>query len=284
MRKISGWFTLVMLITGVFVAASPAAEIILKNGRSFNGKIIEQNNDAISFEMNVDSILIPAIINKKDIVSVEFDNTESQDDTNLFNLQQQAKGLVLYQGRWLPKKHVGLLVDRKAKLDKMKKITLFSIQVIIFLMICLAIVMGLDFFYFKLNKYRIKKVSQRHKDDRLHQRIAITVPFIILLNDGTKFSAETSNISLGGLLFYTDKDIRIGTQVRLMLILPECNTPVKIKALVVRVEKDVKTQKNSIGVSFVGLHSGRQQIAQLIAQSRVPVSPEIPEEENQDKK
>jgi len=259
-----------IILTAIFILSqnlSFADEIILKNGQNLTGKVLSQKDNVISFEIYFDSIVVPATINKNDIVNIELDNSEMIDESTLFEISQRAKGLVLYKGRWLPEKHVATLMRRQDKIDKIKRFTLFSIQFFIFLMVCFGLIIGMDLLNFGFRKYKLWRVAKTESaDNRLHRRISVKLDFKFQLEKGEEYSAVTTNVSLGGLLFSTDLDLHPSERIKVKLLFEE-NDILEIEGLVVRSEKDFKTEKNNVGVSFLSLnHEMRQKIAKLIAQ------------------
>ena len=247
-----------------------ADEIILTNGQKLVGVLSSQDDDTISFEIHYDSVTIPSVIKKTDIREISISESDSMDESALFKITQNAKGRVLYKGRWLPKEHVKLLVSREKKMDTAKRLALFSIKFFIFFMICFSIIMGIDFFNYEFRKFRLKRiVNKETADHRLHKRIFLEFPFKYILPDGKTMKATTLNMSLGGLCFLSDTEFQMSDKLKVELDMGDKKEKLSIEGLVVRKEKDFKSQKYNIGLSFIGLsHKTRQMIAQIISDAQ----------------
>jgi len=247
-----------------------ADEITLKNGQNLTGKVLSQKDNIISFEIYFDSIVVSASINKDDILNIELDNSELIDESTLFEITQQSRGLILYKGRWLPKKHVATLMQRQDKIDKIKRFTLLSIQFFIFLMVCFGAIIGLDLLNFGVRKYKLWRVAKTETaDNRLHRRIPVKLDFCFKIENGVEHKAVTTNISLGGLLFSTELELKPSDRISVKLS-SEDNEILELEGLVVRSEKDYKTDQHNIGVSFLSVdHEIRQEIAKIIAKHRI---------------
>ena len=258
-------FLIVVVSAYLFALNVYADEITLKNGEKLTGRLLDQQDDIISFEVHLDSVMFPAIIKKDDVTHVDIDNEDMMDEGALFVLQQKTKGLELFHGRWLPKKHVELIKARQRNINTAQKVALFSIQFFVFLVVAFAIVMGVDLLHYQWRKFKLNRIVRQEKaDHRLHRRMVMSYPVKVKSEKFPLFEATTSNISLGGLLFSTDKDLQLGDQIEVEVILPDRS--IEVDGLIVRKEKDVKSDLHNLGVSFVGLdQSKRQEIARLIA-------------------
>ena len=258
-------YFLIAIIFSCIVYQLNADEITLKNGKILYGNIYDQREDSVCIEIDFDGVKVPSSIKKSDIVSIEFDNESLTDEATLFAIQQQTKGLELYKGRWLPKKHVDLLRQRQQKIKSVRKLAVFSIQFFIFFIIGFAIVIGLDFLNYQLRKYKLHRViNKENADNRLHRRIYLKFPIKFTTQEGISYDACTSNISLGGLLFHTEVNLNLADQLSIQVI--SSDSVLNVTGLVVRKIKGISGTVHNIGVSFIGLDkSKRQQIAQLIA-------------------
>ncbi len=260
-------FMPVIVFAYLLVLSVYADEITLKNGETLTGRLLDQQEDIISFEVHFDSVVFPAIIKKEDVTHVEMDNEDMMDEAALFVLQQKTKGLELFHGRWLPKKHVELIKARQRNINTAQKVALFSIQFFIFLVIAFALVMGVDLLHYQWRKFKLNRIVHQEKaDHRLHRRMAMCYPVKVESEKFPLFEAKTTNISLGGLLFATEKDLQLGDQIAVEVILSDSS--IEVDGLIVRKEKDIKSDMHNLGVSFLGLNQAkRQQIARLIANS-----------------
>ncbi|MDX9703125.1 MAG: PilZ domain-containing protein [Candidatus Auribacterota bacterium] len=258
--------------------------ITLKNGETLTGKLLDQQSDIISFEVHMNSVIFPAIIKKDDVTKIELDNEDMVDEAALFVLKQKTKGLELHNGRWLPKKHVALLKARQKNMYTAQRVAVFSIQFFIFLVIGFALVMGVDLLHYQWRKYKLNRIIHREKaDHRLHRRIPIQHAIKVRSEKFPELDAQTSNISLGGLLFSTDKDFQLADHISVEIKLADRS--IEVDGLIVRKEKDIKTELNNLGVSFIGLSQAkRQEIAYIIAHPSKPVSDSVEAEPDAVKK
>ncbi|MEW6536166.1 MAG: PilZ domain-containing protein [Candidatus Auribacterota bacterium] len=258
----------VCLLCCAFIAR--ADEIILKNGVRLQGLLVGERDSNLEFDILYDTIRIPARISKSDVLSVEMDNTGSEQTVDLFSISQQAKGLVLYEGRWLPKEHVDMVRSKQSKIAQAKKITLFSLQFFFFLMACLALVIVFDFLHYEWKRLRVRRVEkgQSGADYRLHRRISAAIPFEFEMENGTKHSAVTTNISLGGMLFTTPVALELTTQINVSLTADDIH--IDCQGMVVRSDKEPNENIYNIGLSFIGLNADmRQKIARFIAHAQI---------------
>jgi len=267
--KLIRLLTLILFFYTLSISSS-ADEIILQNGQKLMGVLTAQHKDTISFDIHYDNVTIPSVIKKTDIREISMSESGVIDESVLFEIAQKAKGRTLYKGRWLPKKHVDMLMAREKKIDMAKNIALFSIKFFIFFMICFSIVMGVDFFNYELRKFRLKRIASKETaDHRLHKRILLKFPFVYILSDEKTKKAKTLNMSLGGLCFLSDEEFQMSDKLKVELEVGDGKKKLSVEGLVVRKEKDPKSQKNNIGLSFVGLsHKTRQSIAQIISDAR----------------
>lgn len=259
-----------ILVFYTLCVSSFADEIILKNGQRLVGVLTAQNDDAISFDIYYDSVVVSSVIKKADIRELNMSESNVMDESLLFEITQKAKGKMLYKGRWLPSKHVSMLMAREKKMDVAKKLVLFSIKFFIFFLICFSLIMGVDFFNYELRKFRLKRIVNRESADyRLHKRIFQEFPFRYILSNGKTKKARTLNMSLGGLCFLSDVDFQMSDKLKIELEVSTDKKKLSLEGLVVRKEKDPKSQKYNIGLSFVGLsHKKRQLIAQIISETQ----------------
>lgn len=247
-----------------------ADEIILQNGQKLVGVLTAQHDDTISFEIYYDSVTISSVIKKADILELVISESDAIDESVLFEITQKAKGRMLYKGRWLPNKHVSTLMAREKKMDMVKKFVLFSIKFFIFFLICFSLIMGVDFFNYELRKFRLKRISKLESaDHRLHKRIFQEFSFKYNLPNGKSKKARTLNMSLGGLCFLSNVEFQMSDKLKVELEVGNDKKNLSLEGLVVRKEKDPKSQKYNIGLSFVGLsHKTRQSIAQIISDAQ----------------
>ncbi len=269
MIKLIRLSTLIVIFYALTVC-SFADEIILKNGQRLVGVLTAQHDDTISFEIYYESVAISSVIKKSDIQELIMSESDVIDESVLFEITQKAKGRMLYKGRWLPNKHVSMLIAREKKMDIVKKLVLFSIKFFIFFLICFSLIMGIDFFNYELRKFRLKRISNLESaDHRLHKRIFQEFRFKYVLPNGKTKKAKTLNMSLGGLCFLSNVEFQISDKLKVELEVGGDKKNLFLEGLVVRKEKDPKSQKHNIGLSFVGLsHKTRQLVAQIISEAR----------------
>lgn len=255
---------LIVIVCSIFECVY-GDEILLKNGKKLSGRLLDQQDDVISFEVHLDSVTFSAILQKDDVLEIEFDNTDHVDESALFALQQKTKGLELYNGRWLPKKHVENIKSSQKNMYTAQKVALFSIQFFIFLIIGFAVVLGVDVLHYQWRKFKLNRIVKREKaDHRLHRRIPLKYPIKVAPKGKEQFDAQTNNISLGGLLFSTDMELNLADHIDIELMYSDGS--IYIAGLIVRKEKDVQSEMYNLGVSFIGLdQEKRQKIAYLIA-------------------
>ena len=89
-----------------------------------------------------------------------------------------------------------------------------------------------------------------HKEKRRYIRHLLVSPLEFQVSDKEEFErTETVNLSEGGLLFMSTKDVAPGTFIKLQM--PLYDKVFKISAKVVHSTKDAATGMYSIGVTFV---------------------------------
>lgn len=257
-----------LCVFGLTLAAPCASDDIeLKNGVRLSGRLDSKDDDGVMFIIAYDTIRVPARIAHDDIKIIELDNYDRISEQELFSIQQQAKGLLLHEGRWLPQAHVNELQNKRQKIDRAKQITLFSLQFFLFLMFCLIMVIIVDFIHYEWKRFRVRRAAKSTgADHRLHRRIPISVPFTYCLDDGEEQHTNTSNISLGGLLFSTAAELPLTTQMTVSIGADDNH--IECRSMVVRCEKDSKEKLFNIGLSFIGLSSEmRHKLARLISEA-----------------
>jgi uncharacterized protein (TIGR02266 family) len=92
-------------------------------------------------------------------------------------------------------------------------------------------------------------VEHRRSDRRYERRIAIDV-----VHEGTSFSAQTRNISLGGVFIETETQLPFGAKVSLKFRIPTQTEPVEVDGQVRWLEME-DGHARGIGIRFDGLRA-----------------------------
>src|ERR1700752_743381 len=75
----------------------------------------------------------------------------------------------------------------------------------------------------------------QEREARRWERYAVTIPVSVsFLMDGqrSKFTAQASDLSKGGLSLFTSREIAVGTSLQLDFVLPYSSTPLVLRGVV----------------------------------------------------
>lgn len=113
--------TLITFLCTVSISFSlqPQDKVYLKNGRIIDGAIIEENEDFIKIAIDeISEIKIP----RDSIQYIKKISREAIEDAEKFEKEQQEKGLVNYQGNWIPKEEFERLNERDLLADEIRRL------------------------------------------------------------------------------------------------------------------------------------------------------------------
>jgi uncharacterized protein (TIGR02266 family) len=92
-------------------------------------------------------------------------------------------------------------------------------------------------------------VEHRRSDRRYDRQLSIDVE-----GDGVSFSANTRNLSLGGVFIDTDQRLPFGSKVSLRFTVPTATETIQVEGQVRWIETE-EGQVRGIGIQFAGLRA-----------------------------